>query len=154
MHIFPHLTGLIVLAGFCAAEQWPYRRYQAQTDKKGNYVALKSQPEFKNAEPRSNFGHWFHQIVNHQNINNVQRLFVNKSIPDFASFDDIRANLRVPRPSVAANESTILPPHIPKLWPEKEALSLFGHLPFDLDIRCTSDRDRWYGPFSFIRQIG
>ena len=139
MHLYAFTW--LAMAGLCAAKQWPYDRYRGATNKKGRLVPDRSIPEFKDEDPLNEFGRWFHRIVDHKNIGGLQELFVNGSVPDHATFEDIWQNLAVPEPPPPTD--TVLPPHIPWPWPKQDAASLFPHLPFDLDPRCTADRSKW-----------
>jgi hypothetical protein len=139
MYLFCEYIILLLLSVLCSSEQWPYNRYHGIRSMKGHFVPEKSRPEFQE-EPHNLFGQWFHGIVESNQTEQFQDLFINGSIPHHATFDDILNSLKKPK---HISNISIPPPHIPRPWPQGRATTLFEHLPYPVDPRCTSDTSKW-----------
>ncbi len=140
MHLVTGLAALASLLSLVVSEPWPYNRYHAAQVGNGQHKADRSRPEF-DGDPDNHFGRWFHRLVKNDDLG-LKSFFVNGSVPHNATFDDILHNLAV-RGAVSPGNHSALPPHIPRPWPKFEANTLFKHLSFPLDPRCTSDKTKW-----------
>lgn len=139
MHLHSFLK-LVAVANFCVAGQWPYDRYHALLDSNGRPAPNPSVPEFGAQNPHNEFANWLHTLMNRDD-NDLEQLFANQSLAGQASFDEIWKNLDVPQP--ADLDKTIQSPHRNSPWSHEEATALFAHLPFELDQRCMSDKNKW-----------
>ena len=131
---------LLFLSSICVivlAEKWPYNhRYFGHHNDDGFYSANKSQPHVAH---HNLFGEWLHHMVRGDTTGELQRVFVNGSIPSkIRTVDDLLDHLDVPAANASIHPSEILP------WPQNEAEYLFKHLPYPLDPRCTGDRTKWW----------
>lgn len=130
-------SGIVaLLVGLSAALQWPYERYRGTTGRNGVLVPETSRPEFEGEEPGNGFGQFLHHIVDRKNIGGLQDLFVNGSVPAHAGFDELLAALKLPDAPTGHGTR-------PRQRPHNEAKSVLGHLPFELDPRCTADKSKW-----------
>jgi peroxidase len=122
-----------------ATAEWPYERYSGTPDKTGHY-----HPTHAQAEPNDNyFNDWvFH--VSQSKYNDIQLLFKNTSVPRGGGLENLLDHLAVPKPP-SENVTSRFPAHIPRQWPDIEAKSLLGHLPFSLDPGCIGDKSKWHG---------
>jgi hypothetical protein len=139
------MSTLIKFLFFClctvtTADHWPYNRYHGVLTKSGHYKPDKSRPEFKD-DPKNLLGEWFRNIVKADSTGQLQKIFINGSLPHHAEFDEILSNINVPE-QLDQNQ-TILPPHVPQPWPQQEAADLFKHLKYPTDPKCTSDHSKW-----------
>lgn len=140
MHILGQIFICFSLCTIVGADSWPYKRYHGHLTESGHYKANKSKPEYEQ-DPPNLYGQWLHHLVNADSTGQLQKIFINGSIPHNATFDDILSSINIPEPD-RKNGST-LPPHIPQPWPLEEAKDLFKHLNYSIDPTCTMDHSKW-----------
>ena len=127
---------LLLICAFTLADKWPYNRYVGHHDADGLYKADESSPRFGH---RNLFGEWLHHMVKKDTTGELQRVFVNGTIPHkIESVDELLDHVDVPATNASIPPSAILP------WPRNEAEYLMKHLPYPLDPRCTGDRSKWW----------
>ncbi|KAF5497051.1 Peroxidase [Colletotrichum siamense] len=139
------VIGLGCFTGQVLANQWPYERYYPKTNKQGDPVADKAQPEFGDQDrgPENQFGEWLGRLINQGTVAGLQDIFTDGSLPKHPSFDDIWKNVKTP--VVPPNQThATRPPGYKATWPQNEAEALLGHLPWPLDQRCTASKDQWW----------
>lgn len=138
------VIGLGCFTGQVLANQWPYERYYPKTNKQGDPVADKAQPEFgdQDSGPGNQFGEWLGRLVNQGTVAGLQEIFTDGSLPKHPSFEDIWENIKTPEVPPNVTHAT-RPPSYKATWPQNEAEALLGHLPWPLDQRCTASKDQW-----------
>jgi cytochrome P450 len=141
MYSFWKILHLFPLCAVVSAHRWPYNRYHGVPTKDGHFKPDKSHPEFEH-DPQNLLGEWLHNLVKVDSTGQLQQIFVNGLVPHNATFDQILANINIPAP--VDKNKTILPPHVPRPWPQQESAELFQHLNYPIDPRCTSDHSRWW----------
>jgi hypothetical protein len=128
------LQYIIIALGFslaCDAKPWPYNRYHGTPSNSGRYLPDLARPEF-GREPTNGFGDWLHDIVEHDETGKLKDIFLNGSVPQKPSLQDILDNVDVPRP--------VKHDDIPG---RAHVEGLFSHLNYPIDPECTSDPSKW-----------
>ncbi len=137
MRLIIRCAALFFLSTLGASEQWPYNRFHGVESAKGTLVPQKSKPEFI-VDPHNKFARWFRNIVDKDHTGQLREIFEAGSIPPNASLQDILQGIKTPEPP-RGNASV----PVPQTPAHQQAASLFSHLPFPLDTRCTADKFKW-----------
>jgi hypothetical protein len=135
------LTASALIFNGATAKQWPYDRYAGETTRKGEWIAQKQSPEFETGPPNG-FVKWLHQVVaNDPDTGPLSQTFKNGSIPHDASLEDLIDHIDTPT-RTPENEPEP-PPNVPSYFADRQAAALFSHLPYPIDVGCTSDPFKW-----------
>ena len=136
-----HAFVLYYILAHVGAKQWPYDRYLGDTSNSGKLTPKKEAPEFED-DPSNGFLHWLHHVVgNDPDDGPLSQAFINASIPRHASWDELidRVNIPTHQPNVTTIPSIRVAPYSP----DHQTEAVFSHLPYPVDVRCTSDVFKW-----------
>lgn len=134
---------LLSLLSCAAAKQWPYDRFESEQKDTGHLHANLTLPEFESS-PDDLFVDWLRNTVNNDQGGELQRAFINQSIPAHIStieelIDTIAAPVYarhvVAKPLAKSNETFSAP---------KDVKTLFQHLQYPLDPKCITNSTRWW----------